>query len=355
MSDARIKEIKKARGLLKRKLTNFEKDLNRLVSTPILSDDQLTELERDLEGLGSLQDEFDKLQTELEGLSDSKEITKLFAEREKFKSKYYAAVAQAHQLLGPKRGRDEQTQRRQSTASADSELSGGHDFVRLPEIDLPSFEGDFQDWLEFRDTYISLIHNNKTISNINKFHYLRTSLKGRASLVIKGLDFIPNNYPEAWKLLSDRYDNERILTNKHVNALFNLPKAQQESSNALRNLIDLTNKNLCALSSLGQPTDHWDTLVIHIMCNKLDNITYRAWEEHRHSITGSSTLKQLITFINNRADLLDTIQTLKHHQEIPNKTLFHTQNIHKQTDQSKPRISDHTTCPLCKQFNSIQL
>lgn len=37
------------------------------------------------------------------------------------------------------------------------------------------------EWLGFRDTFESLIHNNDTISPIQKFHYLKTALEDTAA------------------------------------------------------------------------------------------------------------------------------------------------------------------------------
>lgn len=51
-----------------------------------------------------------------------------------------------------------------------------NDSVRLPIINLPTFDGSYAKWLEFRDTFKNLIHDKDSIVSINKFHYLRNSL-----------------------------------------------------------------------------------------------------------------------------------------------------------------------------------
>ncbi|XP_045774640.1 uncharacterized protein LOC123873700 [Maniola jurtina] len=253
-------------------------------------------------------------------------------------------------------------QRRMSVSEAsegsESRDGGFHDFVRLPKISLPSFDGEkMTQWLEFRDTYLSLIHSNNNLGNINKFHYLRAALKGSALTVIKNLEFTSKNYEVAWQLLSSRYDNERLLVNIHVNSLLNFSTMTKESGKSLRNLVDTINRNLCALNTLGQPTDHWDTLVIHLMSRKLDSVTFREWEEHRNSITTSPTLKQFIDFLIGRADLLDTIQleeTQRQSTSQTNQNTQFTQNKHntlsKNTSLNKEKITLKTTaCPLCTQ------
>lgn len=50
--------------------------------------------------------------------------------------------------------------------------------VKLPPLDLPCFEGSYDNWTSFFDTFIALIHSNNTLSNVQKFYYLQSSLKG---------------------------------------------------------------------------------------------------------------------------------------------------------------------------------
>ncbi|XP_045762268.1 uncharacterized protein LOC123865340 isoform X2 [Maniola jurtina] len=357
MSDPRSKELIKLRGSIKGKLTIFQNFVNSLDKCDHISETQYNELECRLSKIDSLQNDFDKFQTELEILSD--DTSQLLLEREEFDTKYFSLVAEARTIMNRSK---RHLQRRMSVSEAsegsESRDGGFHDFVRLPKISLPSFDGEkMTQWLEFRDTYLSLIHSNNNLGNINKFHYLRAALKGSALTVIKNLEFTSKNYEVAWQLLSSRYDNERLLVNIHVNSLLNFSTMTKESGKSLRNLVDTINRNLCALNTLGQPTDHWDTLVIHLMSRKLDSVTFREWEEHRNSITTSPTLKQFIDFLIGRADLLDTIQleeTQRQSTSQINQNTQFTQNKHntqsKNTSLNKEKITLKTTaCPLCTQ------
>lgn len=134
--------------------------------------------------------------------------------------------------------------------------------IKLPTIKLPSFDGNYIKWLEFRDTFDSLINSNNSIQTISKFHYLRSSLEGSALVVIKSIEFTSENYSIAWDLLRKRYDNKNILINNHLKALFSLELLSKESYKALRFVIDIVAKNLRALNTLGLPTDSWDALII---------------------------------------------------------------------------------------------
>lgn len=311
MSEAKIRELIKRRGNLKTKLTLFNKFLAPLSSQNTVSHVEIKELQSRLNKFDSLISEFDALQSELEMLVD--EPAGQTEQREQFENEYYKLTALAQETI-------EKHRRIVSFMDAMSEVGSGcgteashkqNNNVRLPKIDLPHFDGNYKSWLEYRDTFTSLIHENGSIDEINKFHYLRASLKGSAALIIKSLDFSANNYKEAWKLLFDRFNNKRLLVNNHVQALFNAESIRKESSQALRHLIDITNKNLRALATLDQPTDHWDTLIIYMVSSKLDSVTNREWEEHRNNLKEPPTFSDFISFLSNRADLLETLEESK--------------------------------------------
>lgn len=274
-----------------------------------------------------------------------------YAEREEFEKQYYGLVASSRQLISAAR------KLLQSEAVSEVGSCGAHthkhNSIRLPKIDLPKFNGAYHDWLEFRDTFISIIHINNNIDNINKLHYLRASLKGSAALVINNLDFTSTNYDIAWKLLCDRYDNNRLLVNNHVQMLFNVEPINKEASKALRYIIDITNKNLRALSTLGQPVQHWDTLIIHLMTSKLDQVTNRQWEEYRNSLCDSPTFSTFITFLNNRADLLETIEQtklVKLQSDLSKNSNIKTKSLIVSENKLKP-----ISCPMCKQSHFLFL
>ncbi|KAJ8952815.1 hypothetical protein NQ318_008136, partial [Aromia moschata] len=62
-----------------------------------------------------------------------------------------------------------------------------------------------------------------------------------------------------------------------------------------------------SIDRIGQQTDKWDTLIIHMVGLKLDNSTNRKWEEHQ---VGSDppTLLQFQNFLNTRADFLESLE-----------------------------------------------
>ncbi|KAF9798310.1 hypothetical protein SFRURICE_012907 [Spodoptera frugiperda] len=108
-----------------------------------------------------------------------------------------------------------------------------------------------------------------------------------------------------------------------------------ESCSSIRNLIDVTNKNLRALLTLSQDSEFnlQDTLIIHIMAEKLDNITRREWEEHRNTFDDPPSLELFLDFLSNRADLLETLQ--EHNKNSNKKQNSHTLTVEARMQKAK--------------------
>lgn len=293
------KELIKKRGSIKGRLTAFGTYLLALdVST--MNSSEARELQLRIGKIESLYDQYDEVQLKLECHCENIELQ--INERNDFEKQYYKLLSDAQETL--------ETYKKSQEGENISNARSNQRLVKLPTIQLPKFGGSYENWLEFRDTFSSLIHNNDDIDEINKFHYLRASLMGSAAVVIQSFDFSAKNYSIAWNLLCERFDNKRLLIQNHVSSLFNIEPITKESSVNLKRVIDTLNKNLRALESLGEPVEYWDTLLIYIVMHKLDAKTYREWEQIKNNIPKDKpiNLNSFIEFMRNRADLIETIE-----------------------------------------------
>ena len=59
--------------------------------------------------------------------------------------------------------------------------------IKLPKLNIQNFCGNPTRWSTFWDTFESPIHNNPTLSTIEKFRYLLSYLEGPAAAAIAGL------------------------------------------------------------------------------------------------------------------------------------------------------------------------
>ncbi|KAJ0169304.1 hypothetical protein K1T71_015188 [Dendrolimus kikuchii] len=87
------------------------------------------------------------------------------------------------------------------------------------------------------------------------------------------------------------------------------------------------------------------------MSKKLDNASSRQWEEYRNTLEGnnSPSLQQFLKFLNNRADLLDTVQeqNVQASQSNNTKGFIVTSNNITSTYKNKPNYTKNPMCPMC--------
>nr|CAH7762833.1 unnamed protein product [Callosobruchus chinensis] len=69
-------------------------------------------------------------------------------------------------------------------------------------------------------------------------------------------------------------------------------------------------------SQLGEPVEHWSTLLIFLVISKLDNATVRKWEDHK-SDKRNLTFADLKQFLKARADVLEAVMQNDHPRRIP--------------------------------------
>lgn len=297
-SESVMKNLRKKRGSLKCRLTHFGKYVNSFKGVELTAH-QRAELKLRVVGSQSLMNDFNHVQTQIEDISPESEIEIQLESRENFEREYYNILALAECL---------------TVSEERSETSApGNSAIKLPTISIPCFDGSYEHWLEFRDTFLSLVHNCDTITPIQKFHYLKSALKYNAKSVIDSLEFSADNYEVAWELIMNRFDNTKLLVHNHIKSIFSIQTLHKESPGQLRKLIDTILKNIRALKLLNEPVQHWDSLIIYIIVTKLDITTEREWEQHKCTVFQNKSphtnlkLDDLLQFLRNRADILETL------------------------------------------------
>lgn len=311
-----IKQLNRKRGAIKHKQTSFSQFVqpiqNDFENNKTIPDVTIIELQDRLDKFSMLLHEFEEVQIKIEYLCEENELDKQYEMRDEFINSFSSLSAIAKLILTKTLNVINVIDRADSVKSSPptSVQSGSIDHiqgVKLPTINLMKFDGKYNNWLEFKDTFNSLIHTNSAINNIQKYHYLRASLEGEPLKVIQSLEFSSENYVTAWDLLCARYNNSRLLVHNHIKSLFEMETLSKESATGLRNLTDNVYKHLRALETLKQPVQHWDTLLIFVITSKLDKQTIREWEKRKIS-EEFPKLDDLSDFIRTRADWLETIE-----------------------------------------------
>ncbi|XP_055590331.1 uncharacterized protein LOC129742458 [Uranotaenia lowii] len=236
-----------------------------------------------LERLEKLWESFDEVQADCEELDEEEDAgTKNLEIRSKTESIYFRVKAGLASKIPESFGPTASTSYAANETSAPAHLAN----IKLPTITLPEFDGDFNQWLTFHDTFVSMIHSSTEISCVQKFHYLRAALKGEAANLIQSITITANNYSVAWEAL--------------------YPKIPNNSVDALHRIVDEFQRHTKILEQLGEPVIYFSSILMELLEDKLDDASLTAWEE---SIAGDPhpTYNNMIEFLQKRTRIMETI------------------------------------------------
>lgn len=71
---------------------------------------------------------------------------------------------------------------------------------------------------------------------------------------------------------------KRLIEQKHLHHLLPQPDHISDSTNTLRNLLDVTIKHLSAFRVLQLPIEHWDAIIVYVVSKRLSNNIRQTWE-----------------------------------------------------------------------------
>ncbi|EZA62818.1 hypothetical protein X777_01848 [Ooceraea biroi] len=191
MAQKELSKLKKRRGAVKASLTRFKAFLENYSAE---RDHSVLKIR--FEKAKSLLSEFEDVHLEIEVIEDKGDE----GARQLFEDCYYEYIAKAQELLDSEersaavnRNEAGNTDMR-AVLTQLSNLNTNEVSVKLPTITLPKFEGKYEEWLSFEDSFRALVHDNVKIQVVQKFNYLKSCLVGNAAQIIQSLTSTAENY-----------------------------------------------------------------------------------------------------------------------------------------------------------------
>lgn len=233
-----------------------------------------------------------------------------------------------------------------STSQAEMSTAGAgiRAVSHLLKLELPTFDGTFENWESFRDRFTSMIIDDLALSNVERLHFLSFVLSGEANKAIGYLPITDANFSVAWDTLVLRYENKRLLIHTHLQTIFSLPQITSENSRNLKQLRDQTQSSIQALKNLGRPVEKWDDILVYLVSLRLDKASRKAWELKLSDSLEPPSYDQLDKFLESRIGALDAL--------LPPKSNMSAPSLDKA--QKSKNLSVHTAtpskfvCPTCK-------
>ncbi|XP_063427126.1 uncharacterized protein LOC134710669 [Mytilus trossulus] len=190
---------------------------------------------------------------------------------------------------------------------------------RLPKLSLPIFSGNILEWQTFWDSYESAVHLNLSLTNVQKFNYLKAQLEHEALDSIAGFALTNVNYDEAVNLLKERFGQQDKIINAYMQALLEIPSPRNQIT-SLRSFYDKMESYVRGLEALGQTQETYGTLLVPIIMKKLPGeVRQHLAREHRIQ---TWVLRDLRRSILDEINIMDAGQELESTNHLPTTSSF---------------------------------
>lgn len=221
---------------------------------------------------------------------------------------------------------------------------------RLPDIPLPTFEGDYRSWPNFRDRFSALVDKRHNLSNIDKMYYLIGCLKGAAADAVLGIPVSADNYELVMNTLSDKFNRPRLVATSLVDKLLQSSAMTQESLNDLNAFVGTFSESISLLDALKIP-DTGSFILFSIAFRCLPVSTRKLFEAN--SSADYPSIGLLLDFLRSRVAILEVVGE-SHKSSTNNASFKWTGQFRKGGEYAgKPRLTSlvtsrsNSTCPCC--------
>ena len=187
-------------------------------------------------------------------------------------------------------------------------------FHKLPKLEMKKFDGNILNWQSFWDSYETAVHSNHSLTDAQKFNYLKSLLQNEALSTVSGFALTNVNYYKAIEILHQRFGQTQKITHTYMQALLNLP-APVSTVQSCRNFYDKSETLIRGLESLGQSQESYGALLVPVMMNKLPSkIKENNTREHGLSQWSLENLRQSLF---KEISIMEAGQTITLHSEEP--------------------------------------
>ena len=175
--------------------------------------------------------------------------------------------------------------------------SVAHIVKSTPQLEIPTFSGNYNNWVSFKDLFNETIHKNNGMSDAQKMQYLKSKVKGEAERLIHHLNVTSDNYIVCWDILNQRYNNTKLIFQSYMNTLMSLPVMHQQSVALIKRMHDTAQECLNAIKNLGVDITSWDPIIVYLLTQKLDTASYIDYMESVNNPRELPSLKEYLQYL----------------------------------------------------------
>lgn len=224
--------------------------------------------------------------------------------------------------------------------------------TKLPQVNVPIFNGKYSEYRSFIGLFDALIHHNSSLESIQKLFYLRNFLQDEPLDLVKNLPLVAESYSEARLILQDRYDNEYKITCDHINILLDITPIAKSTATNIRMFVSTVKQQLAALKNLKHNISSWDPIILCILTRKLDMYCSKEYQFIRDK---NAKVSDFIGFLERRASALEDAE--RNPVKILTPKAAHMVTVKKGDAGAGPKVTTPppTVCILCKLSHKLFL
>uniref|UniRef100_A0A8D8TAY9 Integrase catalytic domain-containing protein n=1 Tax=Cacopsylla melanoneura TaxID=428564 RepID=A0A8D8TAY9_9HEMI len=175
--------------------------------------------------------------------------------------------------------------------------------LKLPTISVPVFSGDLVEFPSWKSLYDEIVHTCEQLSDIQKFSYLKQYLQGPALATIQNVSFCAANYPLAYRTLTERFSQKRIIAATHLNKILQFQPLMKDTVSSLSSYLDEFCTTVESLRGLNIP-DFREFVLVHHCLRALDPKTRMEFETEMAD-TAFPSYANLIKFVKAKRSALE--------------------------------------------------
>ena len=222
--------------------------------------------------------------------------------------------------------------------------------VKLPRIQPPVFDGSILHWQTFWDQYESCVHNQRDLSDVDKFAYFKSLLTSSASECVSGLTLSNANYAEAIRLLQERFGNTQLLINAYMESFVKLPVVKSMNQVAeLRVTYDQLETTVRNLKTVNVEIETYGSFLVPLLTQKLpDELAIIMSRKFRSTVWD---LKEMLIIFKDELEAkercpVSAANTISKREK---STPFSTMNLHQQQQRNQKPNRRGRSCPFCRE------
>lgn len=221
--------------------------------------------------------------------------------------------------------------------------------AKLPKITIQPFDGKLENWISFSQLFNSLIHN-RNISNIEKLHYLMTSVQGKAFDLIKNYPITEESYVDAYNALNEFYNRKRQITFSYYEKMLSCEQVKSKSASELDKVNRVFRETLQVLEKFNLPDKNF--MLFHLLWSKLDKSTREAFqlEFNSNEIPKFETLQN---FVEKQIRALETTDTRAVSSGGTSKVQSNASFSHKKSTKLT-LVAASTVCDFCTDQHKLE-